>query len=128
MATCSEGSEPTIQNINIDEMTTALANITSNILSQLTYLMIQLSSRSMRLQKVSALKQMLERTERNVTHCGEHEEFTLLQHEIYQTYKMEKRNMLGRIYDLFPDSMPDTDMRKKRGLADFIGHSLHVLA
>jgi len=72
--------------------------------------------------------QMLERAERNVTHCGDHEEFTLLLHEIYQTYKMEKRNMLGRIYDLFPDSMPDTDMRRKRGLADFIGRGLHVLA
>ena len=70
----------------------------------------------------------MEGIERNVTHFGEHEEFTLLLHEIYQTFEMEKKNMLGSIYDLFPDTMPDTDMRKKRGLFNIFGRSLHVLA
>ena len=72
--------------------------------------------------------QILERGERNVTHCGDHEEFTLRLHEIYQTFKTEKKNMLGRIYDLFPDTMPDPGARKRRGFLDIIGHGLHVIA
>ena len=71
---------------------------------------------------------MAEKVKKGVVYCGDHENSTILLHDIWDTYAKEKNELVERIEDLFPDaSITDGSRRVKKGILNIVGDGLHYL-
>ena len=62
-----------------------------------------------------------------IRHCGDHEPFSRLLHQIYDTFHKDKMDLLDNIYEIFPDSVTLRNRtRVARGWLDVVGKFGHA--